>query len=279
MVDALIDNLLRTAIETKHLVQLRYQAKDRIVEPHDYGIQNGSTKLLAYQVGGSSSGKLPNWRWMEADLISDVRLLDRTFQGGRVVPSGKHHKWDEIFVRVGSAETAPSKSDSTSSSGAERSFNSEELASAIAALGYPGFAQLRRESREDPALVLLAALSSEDLEVRVIESLPWLVVHHPKMDWDWLQTQAKHRNVQNRLGFIVTLARRLAEKRGDMVALRLSQIEEALRQLRGPGEDTLCQASLSQAERKWLHESRPADARYWNLLTDLHLENLTSNGS
>lgn len=101
-VDAIVDNLLRTAIETKHMVQLRYQEKERIVEPHDYGIQNGAIKLLAYQVGGSSSGKLPNWRWMDAELISDVRLLNRTFPGGRAAPSGKHHRWDEIFLRVGS---------------------------------------------------------------------------------------------------------------------------------------------------------------------------------
>jgi hypothetical protein len=95
-----VDELLRTAIEQRRLIRLVYQNRERIVEPHDYGIHNGSAKLLGYQVGGSSSGKLPNWRWMEADLISGLHLLDQTFPGGRPIPSGQHHKWDELFIRV-----------------------------------------------------------------------------------------------------------------------------------------------------------------------------------
>jgi hypothetical protein len=95
-----LDEVLRLAIEHKRLLRLRYRDKDRIVEPHDYGIQNGSTKLLAYQIGGSSSGRLPNWRWLETDLISNVDLLNQTFPGGRPTPSGQHHKWDKLFIRV-----------------------------------------------------------------------------------------------------------------------------------------------------------------------------------
>jgi len=94
------DELIRVAIEHKHLVQLRYVNRLRIVEPHDYGIQGGIVKLLVYQVGGVSSGKLPNWRWMEVDQISDLQILDKTFPGGRSAPSGKHHKWDTLFIRV-----------------------------------------------------------------------------------------------------------------------------------------------------------------------------------
>jgi predicted DNA-binding transcriptional regulator YafY len=77
------DRLLRTAIEQTRLLQLRYRNKNRIVEPHDYGEHNGVIKLLTWQVAGSSSGPLPNWRWMETDHISDAQLLDQTFPGGR----------------------------------------------------------------------------------------------------------------------------------------------------------------------------------------------------
>jgi hypothetical protein len=59
-----IDELLCAAIEQKRLIELLYLDKRRIVEPHDYGVHNGLIKLLGYQVGGSSSGRLPNWRWM-----------------------------------------------------------------------------------------------------------------------------------------------------------------------------------------------------------------------
>lgn len=100
MPDPHLDQLLRTAIEQTRLLRLRYQNKVRIVEPHDYGEHNGIIKLLTYQVGGSSSGPLPNWRWMETRLMSDVQLLDQTFPGGRPTASGKHHQWDKLLLRV-----------------------------------------------------------------------------------------------------------------------------------------------------------------------------------
>ena len=98
--DPQLDQLLRTAIQQTRLLRLRYRNRDRIVEPHDYGEHNGVIKLLTWQIAGSSSGPLPNWRWMETALISDAQLLDQTFPGGRPSPSGKHHKWDKLFLRV-----------------------------------------------------------------------------------------------------------------------------------------------------------------------------------
>jgi hypothetical protein len=98
--DPHFDQLLRTAIQQTRLLQLRYRNKDRIVEPHDYGEHKGVIKLLTYQVAGFSSGPLPNWRWMETNLISDAELLDQTFPGRRPTASGKHHKWDKLFLRI-----------------------------------------------------------------------------------------------------------------------------------------------------------------------------------
>jgi hypothetical protein len=102
--DSNVDELLRTAIEHKRLIRLLYRNKDRIVEPHDCGIHKGSVKLLGYQVAGSSSGKLPNWRWMEIDLISDIHLRNKTFPRVRPTSSGKHQKWDKLFTRVKSPD-------------------------------------------------------------------------------------------------------------------------------------------------------------------------------
>ena len=82
--------LLRTAIEHRRMIRVVYHHKDRFVEPHDYGILNGSVQLLAYQVGGSSSRPLPNWLLMKANEIGDIDLLDQTFPGGRRTPSGKN---------------------------------------------------------------------------------------------------------------------------------------------------------------------------------------------
>ncbi len=98
--DPKLEQLLRTAIEQTRLLRLRCRNNDRVVEPHDYGQHNGVIKLLTWRVGGSSSGPLPNWRWMETNHISDAQLLDQTFPGGRPTRSGKHHKWDKLFLRV-----------------------------------------------------------------------------------------------------------------------------------------------------------------------------------
>lgn len=99
-----VDELIRRAIREKCLIQVVYKNKRRIIEPHDYGVRKGSVKLLSYQVGGASNGPIPNWRWMELDLMSDILLLDRKFRGGRPTPSGKHHQWDQLFLRVEPAE-------------------------------------------------------------------------------------------------------------------------------------------------------------------------------
>ncbi|PYY12988.1 MAG: hypothetical protein DMG60_22830 [Acidobacteria bacterium] len=95
-----MDNLIRTAIQEKRLIRFRYDDKLRIAEPHDYGIQNGRLRLLAYQVHGASTGKLPGWRWIEVPRISDLEILAETFEGSRGNESNKHHVWDEVFARV-----------------------------------------------------------------------------------------------------------------------------------------------------------------------------------
>ena len=156
-------------------------------------------------------------------------------------------------------------------SGGIDSWHCSSLAAALASLGYPGFRQLRGAHRKNPAVVLLAAIVTSEVEVRVIEALPWLVAEYSDLDWEWLIREAKLRDVQNRLGFVVTLARQVAEKRGDASTTSpLRAIEDVLDRARLVREDTLCQASLSEAERRWLRRTRPVEARHWNLLTDLN---------
>jgi len=151
--------------------------------------------------------------------------------------------------------------------------DSANIAKAVANLGYPGFRHLRGGRTMNPAAALLAAISSDDLEVRVVESLPWVAIEHHDLDWVWLVCQAKLHNAQNRLGFLVTLSRRVAEKSDATAAFgTLCTVQEVLERARLAHEDTLCQQSLSEAERRWLRKARPADAQHWNLLTDLSAE-------
>ena len=91
---------LWTAIEHRRMIRLVYHGKHRILEPHDHGILNGSLQLLAYQVGGSSSRPLPNWVLLRTNEITGLEVLDQSFPGGRPTVSGKHLKWDKLFIRV-----------------------------------------------------------------------------------------------------------------------------------------------------------------------------------
>jgi len=92
--------LIWTAIEQTRRIRLFYHGKERILEPHDHGVLNGSVQLLGYQVAGASSRPLPNWLLMKTDEISDLELLDQTFRGGRPTQTGNHIKWDKLFIRV-----------------------------------------------------------------------------------------------------------------------------------------------------------------------------------
>ena len=149
--------------------------------------------------------------------------------------------------------------------------NPQVLAESLAALGYPGFAHLRTRRRLwNPAALLLSALSQSDLEPRLAEALPWLVMNFPSMSWDWLLSNARLRDLQNRLGFVVALAECVAERLEGPESSRvntLRQLAHALEQCRLAREDTLCQESLNQVERRWLRENRGDLARHWNLLT------------
>ena len=99
-----VHDLLCFAIDNKRLVEFDYQGLPRVAEPHDYGITDGTRKLLVYQVRGDSrSGGIPDWRLVEVHGINRLRVLDVKFRGGRSVPSGKHKEWDELFRRVSSS--------------------------------------------------------------------------------------------------------------------------------------------------------------------------------
>jgi hypothetical protein len=94
------DPLLWSAIEHRRMIRLVYHGKERLVEPHDHGVLNGSLQLLGYQIAGSSSRRLPNWIRMKVNEMEDLELLEKTFAGGRPTASGRHLRWDILFIRV-----------------------------------------------------------------------------------------------------------------------------------------------------------------------------------
>lgn len=157
-----------------------------------------------------------------------------------------------------------------------KAVDAQTLANALGALGYPGFTHFKRGPRVNPAQLLFAALRMPDLEPRLTEALPWVVWQYLELDWTWLVAQVKPHDLQNRLGFVVALARQVAERKGQTVAATtLAAVEQQLEPSRLAREDTLCRESMTQAERRWLRQRRPEQAQHWNLLTGLVPEHLS----
>jgi transcriptional regulator with XRE-family HTH domain len=155
----------------------------------------------------------------------------------------------------------------------------QQLAGWLAVLGYPSFSYMRSRTSVNPAQVLLAALRRGNLETRLTEALPWVVLTYPDLNWDWLLERAKVHDLQNRLGFVVTLAREVAQRQHDETKVsHLAELERRLERSRLAGEDTLCHDLMTQAERRWVRERRPPAAQHWNLLTDLAPEHLSYAG-
>lgn len=149
------------------------------------------------------------------------------------------------------------------------------LASELAALGYPGLSYLKSRRKTNPAEVVLSALRADNLDSRLAEALPWVLLKHPDLNWEWLVRAAKVNDLQNKLGFLTNVARRLAEKRGNHeAALMLREEELILERSRLVREETLCHDSLTQSERRWLKSNRSNEAKHWKLLTDLSPEHL-----
>jgi transcriptional regulator with XRE-family HTH domain len=152
----------------------------------------------------------------------------------------------------------------------------QRLMEELAKLEYPGFAYVRtRVRRRHPAEVLLTALAQERLEGRSAEALPWLLLRYWRMDLSWLVVEAKKFDLQNRLGFVVNLARQVSEQGAERERTHaLASLESALEPSRLAREDYFYRPPRNDQERQWLYENRPDAARHWNLLSDLRLEHL-----
>jgi len=75
------------AIASERLIQFRYDESPRVTEPHDYGIQHGSTRLfLAYQLRGPvrPGKKVVGWRNFDVSGMDDCVVLERRFRAAAV---------------------------------------------------------------------------------------------------------------------------------------------------------------------------------------------------
>jgi transcriptional regulator with XRE-family HTH domain len=154
----------------------------------------------------------------------------------------------------------------------------QRLAESLAKLGYPGFAYMRTNvPKKNPAEVLLTALGQDRLEGRVAEALPWVVLQYGRGRSNWLVEQARKFNLQNRLGFVVSLALQVAEGAPGYDKARVRSLRELRSKLDESclvKEDAFYRPPQTDGERQWLAQNRSEEAVHWNLLTDLRPEHL-----
>ena len=98
-----VDEQLRFAIAHRRLIQLTYSGRRRVVEPHDYGVHQRSTMLLAYQLRESDGVQRKagrEWRLFDVSKIEACSVLDETFPGSRGESHQHHYTWSVLYARV-----------------------------------------------------------------------------------------------------------------------------------------------------------------------------------
>jgi transcriptional regulator with XRE-family HTH domain len=152
----------------------------------------------------------------------------------------------------------------------------DDLQRKLASLGYLGFEHVRSKVVSNPAEVVLNAVVKRDLDTRLVEALPWVLSKYTDLNWEWLRDRAKLNNAQNRLGYLVHLAKQITRTlpaQQSRVHV-LSHWENELEEARLAHEGTLCRDSMPERERAWLRTNRPEGAVHWSLLTSLTAEQL-----
>lgn len=158
-----------------------------------------------------------------------------------------------------------------------QALSATELVDELSKLDYPGFAYLRKGSASvNPAQLLLSALASDELDARSAEALPWLLLRFDQLNTDVLVREAKLHDLQNKLGFVVALAREVAERNPAfhkrLTALR--SLERRLEDSRLLREEMFGPRERSPRLATWVRDHRSNLAKHWNVLSDLKTEHL-----
>jgi hypothetical protein len=96
-----LDECIRRGIAEKRLLELGYKRAVRLAEPHDYGVLDGTTRLLIFQLRGPNSGRgAVGWRLLDVIKIESCVVTEQTFAGSRGQSHRQHHEWETLYARV-----------------------------------------------------------------------------------------------------------------------------------------------------------------------------------
>ena len=213
--------------------------------------------------------------WTQAHLAGRLGVTQAYLS---LMEAGKRRMPDQVRRRVASVLRLPPTCLPLSVPRAlDRVTTDAKLEQGLARLGYPQLKYRRKPGeRQNPAELLLMGLATDELDPRLAEGLPWLLLKFDGYDTEDLVSRAKSLDLQNRLGFTVALACRVADRNPAFRGRRdeLEKLEETLEQSRLAREDTYGTSRMSTRMREWLKSNRSPEAEHWNLLSDLKAEHL-----
>lgn len=90
------------AILEHRVTRIRYNGRDRVIEPQLLGIHEaGEPMLVAYQTAGASqSGDVPGWRTFITTSMEAVEVTDERFPGPRGDLDVGAQRMIEVFARA-----------------------------------------------------------------------------------------------------------------------------------------------------------------------------------
>jgi len=91
-----------TAIQNRHLLGFRYDGRQRVVEPHVYGVNlKAHAVLSAFQLrGGSASGERVGWKMFLVEEMEDVRMLPDAFPGPREDYNPEDPSFSAVYAQL-----------------------------------------------------------------------------------------------------------------------------------------------------------------------------------
>lgn len=97
-----MNQTLFSAIRLRKIISFYYNGGTRNVEPYCYGISTAGNELLrAYQIGGySQSGKSVGWKLFRVSNISNLKVIDKSFENIRPEYNPRDSAMTTIYCNV-----------------------------------------------------------------------------------------------------------------------------------------------------------------------------------
>ena len=91
-----------SAIRGKKIIAFYYDGGLRRIEPYCYGVTKKNNEVLrAFQISGYSRSRKPiGWKLFSVSKISNLKILDETFQSIRREYNPKDPVMSRIFCRI-----------------------------------------------------------------------------------------------------------------------------------------------------------------------------------